>query len=396
MMLLSAACFAILGKKNMDTAAQHKPASGHAASQSVADSINAFAFKLIEKTGTPSSKNVLISPFSVTTAMSMVVPGLVGKDQHTLMIALAPGLTLDQLEAGNSGLSHSMLAATGQPLQIANSAWLNASMKANPAFGPRLQHSYHAEIHTFNPDEASVKKMNSWVDAKTKHRIDKIIDRLTPDNRLVLINAIAFDGKWQHQFDPKRTRVQDFHKLDGSVTKAPMMHMKEEIGYAQTESLSAIRLDYQGKDFSMIVMLPEKGRDAGALLRSMSPTSLSSLLGKLQKDEVPVTLPRFKFSDSYELGDPLSKLGMASLFELANFSGVSPELSRGHIDRVIHKTFIDVDEKGTKAAAATAVVVTRALRANTPEFVADRPFAFLILHNATKAILFAGVVNDPK
>ncbi len=398
MMLLSTACLALLGFRKAEAPTQKTHSKSSASSQAVADSINAFAFRLLNKIGTSNNKNVLISPYSVSTAMSMVAPGLVGKDQGSLLTSLAPGLKLGQIEDGSAALSHSLLSVSGQPLQIANSAWLFKKLKPNPVFAAHLQQSFQADLHAFVPDKTSVQQMNSWVDEKTKHRINKVIDSLCPAIRLVLINAIAFDGKWQHQFDPKETRKQDFHKLSGATASVPMMHLKAAIAYANNATLRAIRLEYQGGDFSMVLMLPEKGRDAGALLRSLNPSSVSALLGHMSSEgDLPVTVPKFKFSDQYQLEGPLSQMGMASLFKNADFSGISPQFGDGAIDQVIHKTFIKVDEEGTKAAAVTGVMVrTLAIRMKAPEFVADRPFAFLIIHNSTRTILFAGVVNDPK
>ena len=364
---------------------------------SLAKSVNSFTFKLLDKTGTPAGKNVLISPFSITSALSMLSPGTVGKDQKTLLDVIAPGMSNAELESENKALAHSMLSAAGQPLQIANSAWLKVGMPVVPAYPKSLVEYFHAELHDFQPNQASVRMINEWVDEKTKHRITKIIDSLEPLDRLILINAIAFDGKWEHQFDAKQTRKQAFHRSGGKDESVPMMHMEVEVPYVRTPTLRAIRLGYAGGDYSMVLMLPEKGNDAGVLLRSLDASKVDTMLQGMQPvDEVPIALPKFKFSDGYNLNGPLSSLGLRQLFVQANFGGVSSHLNPGQIDAVIHKTFIDVDEKGTKAAAVTGVVVrAMSIRMNPPAFVADRPFAFLIVHNPSHTIVFAGVVNDP-
>lgn len=369
----------------------------HSAPQTTPQAVNSFAFRLIEKTGTPTGdENLLISPFSVSSALSMLVPGTSGEEQRKLMSVLAPGLSAEALRSGVKNLRNSMLSAGGDPLQIANSAWVYKRMPLNPGYVSELKDFYGSEVRPFERNTRSVQEINAWVDAKTKQRIPRIIESIEPDERLFLVNAIAFDGTWTTQFDPAQTRSEPFHRPSGDVS-VPTMRARRSVPYFQTDELRAIRLDYEGGQFGMLLMLPEQGRDAGALLKGLSPEKLNAVLEGLgDADNLPIALPKFKFEESYNLEAPLSGMGLESLFKLADLSRISPELATGAISRVLHKTFIEVDEKGTKAAAATAVAVaTRVILRDRPEFMADRPFAFLLLHKPTGTILFTGVVNDP-
>lgn len=364
---------------------------------SVMEGINGFTFRLIGATEPTNDKNVLISPFSVSAALSMLIPGTAPGDQKRLLAVLDPGLTAEQAMTGNRDLVRTIASSKGQPLQIANSAWLYRKMPFNPAYAKELADVFNSEIRSFDPNASSVQEINGWVDEKTKHRIPEIIGSIKDDERLILINAIAFDGTWVSQFDPQRTRQQPFHRLNGGDVNIPTMHATQDAAYLKNDELRAVRLDYEGDEFAMLLMLPEQGKDAGAMLRGLDPSKLRAILaGMSRADDLPISLPRFKFKDQYEMTTPLSALGLGSLFKMADFSPVSPALAQGAVSRVIHKTFIDVDEKGTKAAAATGVVMkATAIRVDRPEFIADRPFAFLILHKPSNAVVFVGVVNDP-
>ncbi|MEA2554643.1 MAG: hypothetical protein QOJ65_2819 [Fimbriimonadaceae bacterium] len=376
---------------------QPRPVEPSVQADAVAKSINALTFQLIQRTGTPSDQNVLISPYSISTALSTVVPGALAQDRLTLLGVLAPRTPEDAVMTGSRDLSHLMMSAAGEPLKIANSVWSFRSMDVNPSYIQDLKNYFSADVRQFDRNPSSVNDINAWVDEKTKHRIPSIIQQIKPSDRLFLINAIAFDGTWVMQFDPKETTTSEFHSPAGDV-QAPIMHVKGEVPYFKDAELRAVKLNYEGGDFSMLLMLPEHGKDAGALLRALSAERVSAVVNGLSNiNQVLVALPKFKFSDEYQLKQPLSDMGMQSLFEHANLGGISKELEEnGFIDEVIHKTFIEVDEKGTKAAAATAVRIgITSVQLDPPQFIADRPFAFLILHNPTKAIIFAGVVNDP-
>jgi serine protease inhibitor len=362
--------------------------------QKAAQSSNSFAFKLIGNTHVPSDSNYLISPFSATSALSLLLPGTQGAEQEKLLSLLSPGMNAQQSLVGYGSLSNQMMK--GATVSIANSAWVDKAIKLNSPYAKSVKIGLGAQLNTFSHDSASVAKINGWVDTKTKHRIPKILDQIKPLDRLFLINAIAFDGKWKVPFDPKMTSSQDFHPLSSPPVQTPMMHMKHNTPYYKDAGVRAIRLDYEGDDYSMVLMLPEGSKDARALLTSMNENRLSAVMKGLASDSVEIALPKFKFANTFQLNHPLSAMGLASFFSRADFSKISASLKEARIDRVIQKTFIEVDEKGTKAAAATVIgIAAKAVRVDAPEFIADRPFAFFILHNSTKAILFAGVVNKP-
>jgi serine protease inhibitor len=384
--------------------------SQNPAHDAIANAVNNFTFRLVNATGTPTDKNFLLSPFSVSTAMAMLIPGTQSTEQGLLLKAIVPGMSAQRAVHGYGSLSRTMVSDSlptdplqklntlinGAPLSIANSAWVDSRMKLSTPYSRALRISFGATVSPFKHDQSSVNEINSWVSKRTRNRIATILDQLKDADRFILINAVAFDGQWAKQFDKSRTTPQAFHPIGKPALNVPMMHMKEEVGYYKSNTVRAIKLNYKGDGFSMVLMLPEKDNDAGALLRKMNAKAVDSLMAAASSDKVEITVPKFKFSDSHQLAQPLSAMGLAALFNEVDFSKISSGLRRGRIDRVIHKTFIEVDEKGTKAAGATGIVMQPTMvRVDQPMFIADRPFAFLIVHNRSHAILFAGVVNKP-
>ena len=370
--------------------------AAHASAAPMAHAINEFTFKMIKATGVSRTQNYLISPFSISTAMGMVLPGAQPNDQKLLTSVIAPGMPPKSALAGYGALIKPI--TNDGTVSVANSAWAFHGMKVNSAYESSLKTNFGGAMYSFSRDTASLAKINKWVDTKTKHRIPTILDSIHPFDRLFLINAVTFDGQWDKRFDKSKTYPQPFNPATGSSGNVPMMHMTDSVGYQKDGSMRAIKLNYKGNAFSMVLMLPEKGNDAGALLKRLDAKQFDHMMANFDDSEkVEIALPRFKFTDSFSLKEPLSTMGLGRFFLGINLSRISDNLTDSKIDRVIHKTFIDVDEKGTKAAAATAVAIAmKAIRADRPQFIANRPFAFLIIHNPTHAILFGGVVNDPR
>lgn len=370
------------------------PAVADDSEPAMATATNSFTFRLISTMGVPQDKNFMVSPFSVSYALGMLVPGMQSADQRTMLGVIAPRMNAQNALSGYSQMNRD-LTADGT-LSVANSVWVDRRVKLQPSYKSAVRKTFQVGVFPFGHNEASVESINKWVDAKTRNHIPKILDMIKDADRLIVINAVAFDGKWAKQFDKSRTFPQDFHAR-GNTARVPMMHMNEKVSYYKSNTIRAIKLNYAKNNFSMIVILPEEGTDASGLLAKMGTPALDHIVGSMDDSEkVEITLPKFRFSDSHQLAQGLSGMGLAKFFNEVDFSKISPSLLRGRIDRVIHKTFIQVDEAGTKAAAATGVTVQPTMvRVDRRSFVADRPFDFFIMHNKTHAILFAGVVNKP-
>ncbi len=250
--------------------------------------------------------------------------------------------------------------------------------------------------------EKARKKMNKWVSKETNGKIEDLIARgiLDEDTRLVLTNAIYFLGKWNSEFDKEDTEELPFTFLDGKKADVPMMRQEEEFLYGESESLQIINLPYVGHDLSMVILLPKKNDGLKELEDEFEFDEFSGAVWKLEKREVKLMMPKFKMTSSFNLSEVLKELGMVDAFSTdADFSGMAKK-EELFISEVIHKAYVDVNEEGTEAAAATAVMTGDT--AIPPDergpvvFTADHPFMFVIRDKRTGTILFMGRVADPR
>jgi len=285
-------------------------------------------------------------------------------------------------------------------LHVANALWGQQGYPFQPAFLDVLAQNYGAGLRLLDfkgAPEPARQTINRWVEEQTAEKIKDLlpegsIDALT---RLVLTNAIYFNAGWLHPFEVSATQDGTFHLLDGSTVTVPMMHESESLGYGQGQGWQAVELPYVGGELSMVILLPDEGQFE-AFARGLDAAKLGDALSAIGPAQVALRMPRFKFEAGTRLKDALSKLGMAQAFsrdaDLSAMTG-QPDL---YIDNVYHKAFVAVDEKGTEAAAATAVVMElKAMPAQPKEVTVDRPFIFLIRDVETGAILFLGHVVNP-
>lgn len=248
----------------------------------------------------------------------------------------------------------------------------------------------------YAPEEARV-TINDWVSDQTEGRIEDLIPQGVIDNmtRLVLTNAIYFNAAWQYPFRKDRTADGTFYLLDGSEVTVPMMKQTESFGYAEGEGYQAVELPYEGRELAMVILLPEAS-GFEAFEGSLDAERVDAIVKDLTHKEVALTMPKFEFDSSFELAEILAGMGMPDAFnEAADFSGMDGTHLL-FIKEVLHKAFVSVDEAGTEAAAATAVVMAlKGLPSPPIEVAVDRPFVFLIRDIETAAILFVGRVVNP-
>ena len=282
-------------------------------------------------------------------------------------------------------------------LSVANSIWGRKDYGWRPEFlgiqktrfGTELQHADFAA-----DPEHERERINRWVEKKTRNRIKELLvpGQITPQTTMVLANAIYFKGKWVTEFDKERTRDVPFHLANDSIVKVPMMHTDTKCGYAQRDGLTLVELPYKGGELSMVVILPQFPDGLPALEKKLTPQTLASWLGELKdRAKLEISLPRFKIETRYELKEPLAELGMTDAFGSADFTGMAPG-STEPIAYVTHRAFMEVNEEGTEAAAATAVV--RPSSSYPPPFYADHPFLFFIRDVQHGTILFYGPFRE--
>ena len=353
--------------------------------------------------------NLFYSPYSISEALAMTYAGARGTTEQEMAQALHFTLPQERLHAAFSALDQA-LASRGAnvakeqgerfSLHVANALWGQQGYPFQPAFLDVLAQNYGAGLRLLDfkgAPEPARQTINRWVEEQTAEKIKDLlpegsIDALT---RLVLTNAIYFNAGWLHPFEVSATQDGTFHLLDGSTVTVPMMHESESLGYGQGQGWQAVELPYVGGELSMVILLPDEGQFE-AFARGLDAAKLGDALSAIGPAQVALRMPRFKFEAGTRLKDALSKLGMAQAFsrdaDLSAMTG-QPDL---YIDNVYHKAFVAVDEKGTEAAAATAVVMElKAMPAQPKEVTVDRPFIFLIRDVETGAILFLGHVVNP-
>jgi serine protease inhibitor len=363
---------------------------------------NAFAFDLYGRLR-ETEGNLFFSPYSVEAALAMTSAGARGRTLEEMEKTLhyPPQEQLHPaFKALNARLNGEPGAKRGYQLSTANRLWGRKGYGFRPEFLKVTKDHYGAgleEVDFGGDAEGARKTINAWVEKETH---DKIKDLLKPGavkggTRLVLTNAIYFKGDWRYQFKKDATREQPFTLADGKQVKAPLMQQKGRFRYGELGDVQVLELPYAGKELSMLVLLPKKADGLADLEKGLSADRLAAALGRLHEFEVEVTLPKFKTTSEFELAKELSELGMPTAFTPeADLSGISGGRDL-YISQVVHKAFVEVNEEGTEAAAATAVVVDPTGAVPMPVFRADHPFVYLIRDNQTGAVLFLGRLSDP-
>jgi serpin B len=361
---------------------------------------NSFSFSLLSKSLDGTLQNRMVSPLSVTTALSMTLNGASGTTLTAIQKTLGlDGLTKDEINKVNLDLSTALQKSDPNVvMNIANSIWIRKDFVVLDPFITTNQTYYSAQVSKLDFNPAAVTTINSWVSEKTNGKIPTILTSISSNEIMFLINAIYFNGKWKYQFETSKTVSEQFTCTDKKLVSVPMMKMENSFGYTLQPGYKALKMPYGADKFQMILLLPDAGTTPDKLAASLNSDQWSTLNAALKvKTKIPVWIPKWKFSWDITLNDILSSLGMDVAFDAgkANFSGINAQ-NQLYITKVIHKTFIDVSESGTEAAAVTSVGVgVTSMPTDPPAFYATRPFLFFITEEDTGAILFAGKVENP-
>jgi serpin B len=366
-----------------------------------------FATRLYDKlAGTQAGKNLFLSPFSIQVALAMCAVGARGQTRKVMADLIgAP----DSVEDQNRQYAELLKSVNGEgertfQLVTANALWGQQGYHFKSDFKKAIAYFYDGAFHEVNfvaaPEEA-IRTINAWVSDKTREKIKELVKRVfvNVDTRLVLTNAIYFKGQWEEAFEKASTHDENWHVPSGT-RKVLMMHQKGGYLYCEGDGFQALDLPYKGEQLSMLVVLPRK-KDGLASLETKFAAggSYEKVTAKLHHEEtVILSLPRFKMETEFKLKPVLCALGAELAFsDDADFSGIGEEPLK--ISEVVHKAFVEVNEEGTEAAAATAVgmvLCAAVMRPVAPKvFQADHPFLFFIRDRNTNAVLFSGRVLDP-
>jgi serpin B len=285
-------------------------------------------------------------------------------------------------------------------LTVANAMFANKNFEFVKAFMDSNQKYYGAKLETLDfADLSTVNKINNWVKDNTKNKIPSILDKVAPDAILYLVNAVYFKGVWLDEFKKDETQPVDFKLSNGGKKTVEMMNRSEKMSYFAGNNFQAVMLPYKDKRLQMCIFLPDKKSNITAFINSLTPESWSQWREQFRKEEGHLGLPRFKVEYKTELSEVLKAAGMPCAFEdnCADFKKMIEQ--NAMISRVLHKTYLEVNEKGTEAAAATAIemsVTSAPMNPKPPfEMICDRPFVVAIQDEKTNAILFLGAIVDP-
>ncbi|MGH8000336.1 MAG: serpin family protein [Brasilonema sp.] len=362
-----------------------------------------FGFKLFsEVLKKDNNKNIFVSPSSVAIALAMTYNGASGSTKEAIAKALEfKELNLQQINSSNAALKK--LLENPDPkvqLTIANSLWANKEASFNPDFLQRNRDFYAARVTNLNfTDTGAPSIINEWVNEKTRGKISKIVEKIEPSQVLFLINAIYFKGSWTKEFDKQQTAEYPFYLSSGQQKQHPMMSQSGDYKYYENQQFQAVSLPY-GKDgsISFYVFLPKQNSSLVSFYQNLKAENWENWMTQFSKREGFIRLPRFKMDYDITLNSALSALGMGEAFSnKANFSAMGKDLK---MSEVKHKTFVEVNEEGTEAAAATSVEIMPLSAQSSPpkpfRMIVDRPFFCAIRDNQTGSILFMGSIVEPQ
>ena len=386
--------------------------------QTVVQGNNEFALALFARLREDQG-NLFFSPYSISAALAMTYAGARGDTQTQMAKILhfptVPSEKVPPKPVMQQGQFHSAFGEVVKDLNqrakkgnydlaVANALWGQKGYGLLGDFLKLIEKEYDgrlSEVDFVIATESARKTINAWVEEKTKDKIKELIKPGVLDamTRLVLTNAIYFKGNWARQFKKDRTREAPFTLLSGQKIDVPMMNQTDKFGYMEDEDFQALELPYVDNELSMIILLPKETDALPEFEKTLKPENLSQWLDKIHRREVIVSVPKFKMTSQFSLASVLKSMGMTDAFSAtaADFSGITGGRDL-FISAVIHKAYVDVNEEGTEAAAATGVTMrlTSVGPSETPVFRADHPFLFLIRDNQCGSILFVGRVMNPK
>lgn len=362
-----------------------------------------FVFSLYRQIAKDNNaSNFFFSPFSISTAFSMVYEGARGDTATQMMDAF--GFPQDDSTRWNN-ISETMKRLNHEKgfyaLEVANGIWLSEMHETKPEYVDIVTTHYNgtAESVDFASNDG-VDKINQWVKEKTRGKIQEILEHGSTDDLtlLVLTNSIYFNGEWTNKFNPNNTSEETFWTGNDKSVKAKMMKIPADVfNYAETDTIQILEMPYLGNEISMLVLLPKEKNGLDSLETSLNSDKLNNIRNTMEKQSLTVHIPKFGFESDYDLIPLLEELGVRDAFDkdAANFAGMTDK--QAFLSKAKHKAFVDVHEKGTEAAAVTVAVGQ--LESGPPEprhkFIADHPFMFVIQEKPTGEILFIGHVMDP-
>jgi len=392
-MILAGSC-----KKDPEGPKQPKPIYLPEKAGEVIAGSNGFGIDLFRVTALEADDNMMLSPLSASTALTMLLNGCNTQTYEQIQEMLGYGeLTQEEINKTYKSLVGQLLTVDPEvELALANAVWYRQDFEVKPDYLSIMDSAFVAQIGALDfSDPSALETINSWANDNTNGKIPKVLDEIEPDAVMFLMNALYFKGTWTYQFETTQTSVAPFHLGDGSVVNVDMMRSLMPVKMYAGIDATAVELPYGRQNFSMIIILPNNS------LATYMPdfdntdwgTITSALDALTEPDEAEMILPKFKFDYEKYLNDQLKSLGMLDAFDpyVADLSGISD--ADIYVDFVKQNTFVDVNEEGTEAAAVTTIGIKET--SMPPTFTVDKPFIFAIRERMTKTLLFIGKVEQP-
>ena len=397
--MLGTGCAANSYKPESETTIQRKSLSD--AGEEVSSANNKTAFKMLSATfDANKGVNTVISPLSMNAILSITQNGAGSETKEEMLSTLEmKGLEDSVINESYKNIIAYYNSITSMKVRVANSIWIDRGIEVKEGFKSIGRNNYEAGISNVSfLEKSTTNKINQWVSENTAGKIKKIVDDFNSDNSMALINTLYFNGDWGMPFKKESTYKQQFTDSHGNKTQVDIMHQTFEIEYLKTDSFKAVRIPYKESSFGMYMFLPDEGSDVETLIKQMSYENWEKWSSKFSSKKVVTAIPKLHIEFEQKLNDMLKNFGMTLAFDTrkADFSNIT-EGTGLYIDLVKQKCFIEIDEKGTEAAAATSVTfsVTSALVEDLEKFIADKPFVYAIADSKTGIIIFMGTVEKP-
>lgn len=365
-------------------------------------SIDFFKTVMEENAKSGGEKNVVVSPFSLYEVLSMVANGAAGGTREKMAELL--GVKPDQLEKLNEH-NKANLALLNQnksvELAVANAIYADNRSPFKKSFTNLCHDYYQAEVENLDfADEKVLVKINDWCKSKTRGKIAKILDKLSPLEKMVLLNSVYFKGKWDEPFEKNLNTKEPFNTISGASKTVTMMHREDNMPYLKGKGFAAVSLKYAGLNQELLIFLPDKDQNLKAFTQQLTGENFADWQKQFAGKKVALSLPKFTINYGRDLSSSLKAMGIADAFSAsADFSNLIQPPAGACISRVVQKTFIDVNEEGTEAAAVTAGVMgltSCAMPVEPVQFKVDRPFMLALMDSKTGEVLFLGSIGEPK
>jgi serpin B len=359
------------------------------------DSATGFALNAAAKAKLgEDGKNDCLSPYSLDQALVMLLNGAEGETYDTLAKALGVGQTsLDLVNRSRMAALDRLRGLPGPAVTVANSIWMIQPYPVNHQYAADMETFYGATVKKLGSARVNaVRQINAWVNAKTLGRIPRLYERLGSVTEVVLVNTVTLDATWKKPFPPSRSLK---FETPGGPKLVPTLSSRRQAGTSQGDTFEALRLDFAEGELSMLFLLPREGKP-GDLFASFDAKALAQVIRETDDQmDIEVQIPKFHIEARRDLQPLLTALGCGSLYSGGNdFSNISLELKSRFLSDTVHSVWMEVDERGARAAAATGIGIGKS--ASRPsKFKVDRPFAFLVVERSSRAVILAGVVNDP-